>query len=117
MSDDARNHIIFLRPAVSTKDPLTYDVLKRKLVAYKGRRLTLVDFAYLFRHTDLLFKVVNFRYGIFHSTNYVSGLAFAEQFPNDRNRLCSSGNNQFTIDWNVSEDDGRSLEKFLKVFL
>ncbi|MCI0559143.1 MAG: GMC family oxidoreductase [Nitrososphaera sp.] len=114
---DYRNHILFLRPAISMKDPLTYDVLKRKLIAYRGRNLKLREIAYLFRHPDLLFEAVNFRYGLFHSTSYVSGLTFAEQLPSDRDRIVCSGNNRFTIEWNISKDDGRSLEKFLRVFL
>jgi choline dehydrogenase-like flavoprotein len=98
------------------KDPLTYDILKRKLVAYRGRKLQLVDIAYLLRHRDLLLEAVNFKYGIFHSTNYVAGMTFSEQFPNVRSRMFCSGDNKFTIDWNISRDDSRSLEKFLNVF-
>lgn len=115
-SSDFRNHIVFLRPAISMKDPLTYDVLKRKLIACRGRNLKPREIAYLFRHPDLFFEAVNFRYGLFHSTSYVSGLTFAEQLPGDRDRIVCSSNNRFTIEWNISKDDGRSLEKFLRVF-
>jgi choline dehydrogenase-like flavoprotein len=115
-SSDFRNHVLFLRPAISMKDPLPYDILKRKLVAYRGRKLKLIDIAYLLRHGDLLLDAVNFKYGLFHSTNYVAGLTFSEQFPYDRNRMFCSGDNKFTIDWNISRDDSSSLEKFLNVF-
>ena len=115
-SSEYRNHVLFLRPAVSMKDPLTYDILKRKLVSYRGQNLKLVDFAYLLRNTDLLFEAVNFKYGIFHSANYVSGLIFGEQLPNDKHRMYFGENNQFTIGWTVSKEDARSLEKFLNVF-
>jgi choline dehydrogenase-like flavoprotein len=98
------------------KDPLTYDILKRKLVAHRGRKLNLADMVYLLRHRDLLFEAVNFKYGISHSTNYVAGLTFSEQFPYDGSRMYCSGDNKFTIDWNISRDDSRSLEKFLNVF-
>jgi hypothetical protein len=98
------------------KDPLIYDFLKRRLVAYRGRGLKLVDIVYLLRHTDLLFDAVNFKYGLFYSTNYVSGLTFVEQFPSDQYGIFSSGNDQFTIEWDISKDDSQSLEKFLKIF-
>lgn len=116
-SSDFRNHILFLRPAISMKDPLTYDVLKRKLVAYKGRHLKPAEIAYLLRHPDLLFEAVNFRYGAFQSANYVSGLIFAEQLPNNRDRIFCSNDNQYTIEWNISRDDSRSIRKFLRVFV
>lgn len=116
-SSDFRNHILFLRPAISMTDPLTYDILKRKLVAYKGRHLKLTEIAYLLRHPDLLFEAVNFRYGAFQSTNYVSGLIFAEQLPNDRDRMFCSGDNRYAIEWNISQEDRRSIEKYLSVFI
>src|SRR6185369_4758050 len=34
---DFHNHILYLRPATSMKDPGTYDDLKRKLVTYRGK--------------------------------------------------------------------------------
>ena len=111
-----RNHILFLRPAISMKDPLVYDFLKRKLVAYKGQNLRSTDIAYLLRHTDLLFDAVNFKFGILHSTRYVSGLTFTEQFPNDQNRIFRPDPDRFAIQWDISHDDSQSIEQFLKVF-
>lgn len=111
-----RNHILFLRPAISMKDPLVYDFLKRKLVAYKGQNLRAADIAYLFRHLDLLFDAVNFKYGIIHSTRYVSGLTFAEQFPSDQCRMFRKDPDRLSIQWDVSKDDSQSIEKFLSVF-
>lgn len=113
---DFRNHILFLRPAISMKDPLVYDFLKRKLVAYKGQHLQPSDIAYLLRHTDLLFDAVNFKFGIIHSTRYVSGLIFAEQFPSDQYRIFRHNPERLAIQWGASKDDSQSIEKFLKTF-
>ena len=111
-----KNHIIYLRPAISMKDPLAYDFLKRRLVGYKGKKLNIADIAYLFRHTDLLFDAVNFKFGLFNSTRYVSGLTFLEQFPDDQYSIACSHNGKFSIKWKVSENDSQSLMKFLKSF-
>jgi choline dehydrogenase-like flavoprotein len=113
---DSRNHILYLRPALSMKDPGTYDFLKRKLVAYRGRSLTPLDIAYLVRHGDLLFDAINFKFGLSYSTSYVSGLVFAEQFPDENGRMCRLDNGAFGIKWTVSDEDCRSLEKFLATF-
>ncbi len=113
---DRRNHILYLRPAISMKDPGTYDVLKRKLVTYKGKSLSPVDIAHLVRHADLLFDAVNFKYGLSYSTSYVSGLVFFEQFPDDNAQICQLDNGKFKITWSVSENDYHSLEKFLTIF-
>lgn len=113
---DFRNHILFLRPAISMKDPLVYDFLKRKLVAYKGQHLRPADIAYLLRHTDLLFDAINFKYGIVHSTRHVSGLTFAEQFPGDEYRIFRHDPGRLTIQWGVSRADSQSIEKFLRGF-
>ena len=113
---DFRNHILYLRPAISMKDPSSYDFLKRRLVSYRGRTLGPLDFVYLLQHADLLFDAVNFKYGLFHSTRYVSGLVFAEQFPDQDDRISLLDNGKFTIKWNFSEADRRSLEKFISVF-
>jgi len=113
---DFRNHILYLRPALSMKDPSTYDFLKRKLVSYRGRALGPLDFVYLLRHADLLFDAVNFKYGLSHSSRYVSGLVFAEQFPDKEARMSALDNGRFRIGWNFSEQDGQSLEKFIAVF-
>jgi hypothetical protein len=83
---DSHNHILFLRPAISMKDPGTYDFLKQKLVAYRGRRLSPLDIAGLVRHSDLLFDVINFKFGLSYSTSYVSGLVFAESFAGSQQR-------------------------------
>jgi hypothetical protein len=113
---DFRNHILYLRPAISMKDPSSYDFLKRRLVSYRGRRPSALDFVQLLRHADLLFDAVNFRYGFSHATRYVSGLVFAEQFP-DRDACMSLFDGAtFTIKWNFSEADSRSLDKFIAVF-
>lgn len=113
---DWRNHILFLRPAISMKDPSAYDVLKRKLVASRGRSLGPLDFAYLLRHADLLFDVVNFRYGLSYSTSYVSGLVFAEQTPDQSDRLRELDSGKFGIKWTLSAGDCLSLEKFVAMF-
>jgi hypothetical protein len=113
---DSRNHILYLRPALSMKDPGVYDFLKRKLVAYRGRSLSPLDMVYLVRHADLLFDAINFKYGLSYSTRYVSGLVFAEQLPDENDRIRQLDNEKFRIKWSVSDKDCRSLEKFLGVF-
>jgi choline dehydrogenase-like flavoprotein len=112
---DFRNHILYLRPAISMKDPSSYDFLKRRLVSYRGKTLGALDFLYLLRHADLLFDAVNFKYGLSHSTRYVSGLVFAEQFPGDA-RLSLPDAGRFAIKWNFSAADRRSLESFIATF-
>jgi len=111
-----RNHILYLRPALTMKDPGAYDFLKRKLVAYRGKFLSPLDLAYLVRHADLLFDAVNFRYGLSYSTRYVSGLVFAEQFPDENRRIRRLEDGKFGIKWAVSPEDCRSLEGFLAAF-
>jgi choline dehydrogenase-like flavoprotein len=101
---------------MSMKDPVAYDFLKRKLVAYKGRAVTARDLLYLARHPDLLFDAVNFRYGLAYSTPCVSGLVFAEQLPDENRRIRRLEDGRFGINWNVSEDDSNSLENFLATF-
>jgi choline dehydrogenase-like flavoprotein len=113
---DSRNHILYLRPAISMKDPSAYDFLKRKLVAGRGRSVSPLDFAQLLRHPDLLFDAVNFRYGILHSTRYVSGLVFAEQTPDRNERLHQRDDGKIGVNWTFSAQDRRSLEKFLAAF-
>ena len=113
---DGRNHILYLRPAISMKDPGTYDVLKRKLVTYKGRSLSLCDIADLVRHPDLLFDAINFKYGISSSTSYVSGLVFFEQFPNEHSQIRRLCNGKFGIKWGLSDTDSQSLKKFLTLY-
>jgi len=113
---DSRNHILYLRPAISMKDPGTYDYLKRKLVAYRGKSLGALDAVYLMRHADLLFDAVNFKYGLLHSTRYVSGLVFSEQFPDENGRIIRLDDGRFGIRWTVSGKDCRSLEKFLAIY-
>jgi choline dehydrogenase-like flavoprotein len=113
---DSRNHILYLRPALTMKDPGTYDFLKRKLVAHRGRFLSVLDAAYLLRHADLLYDAVNFRYGLSYSTRYVSGLVFAEQFPDENRSMRLLDGGKFGIKWTVSPEDCRSLEKFLAAF-
>ena len=113
---DFRNHILYLRPATSMKDPSSYDFLKRRLVSYRGRTLGPLDFVYLLRHADLLFDAINFKYGLSLSTRYVSGLVFAEQFPDEDARMSLLDNGKFTVKWKFSEADSRSLEKFISIF-
>ena len=111
-----RNHILLLRPAISMKDPASYDFLKRKLSAYRGRFLRPMELGYLLWHADLLFDAVNFKYGFSSSTSYVSGLVFAEQEPEDESGIFYSGNGRFDVRWRVTDKDCRSLDKFLKTF-
>jgi hypothetical protein len=111
-----RNHIVFLRPAISMKDPVLYDFLKRKFVGYKGKRLSLSDLAYLFKHTDLLYEAVNFKFGLFGKTDYVSGLTFSEQHPSLENCLVDGGDGKYEIRWKVSEEESHTVAAFLKSF-
>jgi len=109
-----RNHIVYLRPAISMKDPLIYDFLKRKLVGYKGKHLSLSDIAYLFRHSDLLYEAVNFKFGLFNTTRYVSGLTFIEQSPGDGHQICADGTDRYKVHWSVTKNDDASALAFLK---
>jgi len=111
-----RNHILYLRPAISMKDPGTYDFLKRKLVAHRGKSLNLRDIAYLVRHGDLLFDALNFKYGLSYSARYVSGLVFSEQLPDINSVVHRPNDGTFRIKWSVSEEHCRSLERFLELF-
>jgi choline dehydrogenase-like flavoprotein len=113
---DFRNHVLYLRPALTMKDPAEYDYLKRKLVAYRGGFLGPLDIAYLVRHADLLFDAVNFKYGLLHLTRHVSGLVFSEQLPDENLRMRRIENGKYGINWTVSAEDCRSLEKFLAIF-
>ena len=112
-----KNHILYLRPAITMKDPLQYDVLKRKLVGYKGKKLKISDMIYLFRHSDLLYEAVNFKYGLFPVTRYVSGLTFLEQTPNERDSISLAGNGRYSIKWGVSPQDGESARRFMEAFM
>jgi choline dehydrogenase-like flavoprotein len=113
---DCRNHILYLRPALSMKDPAVYDFLKRRLVTHRGRSLGARDLAYLVRHADLLFDAINFKYGLSYSPRYVSGLVFAEQSPDDGARMHQLANGTFAVNWSVSDRDCASVEKFLGKF-
>ena len=113
---DYRNHILYLRPALSMKDPGAYDFLKRKLVTSRGRSLSPLDMINLVRHADLLFDAINFKYCLSYSTSHVSGLVFAEQLPDAYARLRQLENGNFTIKWTVSDNDCRSLQKFLSIY-
>lgn len=115
-SVDFRNHILYLRPAVSLKDPATYDILKRKLVSYRGRKLGALEIAYLIRHPDLLFEALNFKFGLTYATHYVSGLVFAEQLPQEDASIALLDKGKFAVNWSVSQRDAGSLEKFLSLF-
>src|SRR5207247_9099638 len=99
------------------KDPGTYDFLKRRLVTYRGGSLSPLDMVYFVRHADLLFDAINFKYVLSYSTSYVSGLVFAEHFPDENARIRQLDNGKFSIKWSVSDKDCRSLEKFLAIFL
>lgn len=111
-----QNHILYLRPAITMKDPFLYDNLKRKLVGYKGKKIKLTDIFYLFKHIDLLYEAVNFRFGLFNSTRYVSGLTFLEQLPNHENSITPHGNDRFSINWKISKNEELSSIKFLETF-
>lgn len=113
---DGRNHILYLRPAISMKDPGTYDVLKRKLVTYKGKSISPLDIVRLVRHADLLFDAINFKYGLSYSTSYVSGLVFFEQFPDDNAQIRQLDTGKFGIKWGISDTDCQSLKKFLALY-
>lgn len=113
---DHKNHILYLRPAISMKDPLIYDFLKRKLVAYKGQQLNISDIWYLLKHSDLFYEAVNFKFGLFNSTKYISGLTFLEQFPNAQDSITCNQSGKFSIKWEISKKDSHSIEKFIKTF-
>ena len=112
-----RNHILFLRPAVTMKDPLIYDSLKRKLVGYKGKRLKIKDIYYLFFNSDLLYEAINFKFNIFKKTRYVSGLVFSEQLPSESQYMESVGDNMFEINWKISVEEADSVQIFVQEFL
>lgn len=112
-----KNHILYLRPAITMKDPLKYDVLKRKLVGYKGKKLRLSDIMYLLNHSDLLYEAVNFKYGLFPVTRHVSGLTFLEQTPNERDSISLTSNGRYSIKWGVSSQDGQSARFFMEAFM
>ena len=111
-----QNHILFLRPAVTMKDPLLYDYLKRKLVGYKGKNIKLSDISYLFKHVDLLYEAVNFRFGLFNTTRCVSGLTFLEQWPNHEDNITLQGSDHFAVNWKISKKDELSSVRFLETF-
>lgn len=111
-----QNHILYLRPAITMKDPLLYDNLKRKLVAYKGKNIGVADILYLFKHLDLLYEAVNFKFGLFNTTRHVSGLVFLEQLPNHDDNIILNGRDKYSVNWKISENDGLSAVKFLKTF-
>lgn len=113
---DGRNHILYLRPAMSLKDPRSYETLKNRLVAHRGRRLAVADVVGIARQADLLFDAVNFRFGLFSSTRYVSGFVFAEQWPDAESRIRTLADSRYAIRWRVSQDDATSLAKFLRLF-
>jgi GMC oxidoreductase/FAD binding domain len=112
-----KNHILYLRPAITMKDPLQYDVLKRKLVGYKGKRLRLSDIMYLMKHSDLLYEAVNFKFGLFPVTRHVSGLTFLEQTPNERDSIALTNDGRYSIKWGVSKEDGKSAHIFMEAFM
>lgn len=111
-----QNHILYLRPAITMKDPLHYDYLKRRLVGYKGKNIRPKDVLYLFKHLDLLYEAVNFRYGLFNTTGYVSGLTFLEQLPNHEDNISLQGRDRFSVNWKISRNDESSSIKFLETF-
>lgn len=111
-----QNHILYLRPAITMKDPMLYDNLKRKLVAYKGKNIGLTDIFYLFKHLDLLYEAVNFKFGLFNTTRCVSGLIFLEQLPNFEDNIIQQGHDRFSVNWKISQNDGVSAVKFLETF-
>ncbi|MDH3709966.1 MAG: GMC family oxidoreductase [Cyclobacteriaceae bacterium] len=111
-----QNHILYLRPAITMKDPLLYDYLKRRLVGYKGKNIKLTDIFYLFKHVDLLYEAVNFRFGLFNTTRCVSGLTFLEQLPNHEDNITLQSHDRFSINWKISQKDELSSVKFLETF-
>lgn len=111
-----QNHILYLRPAITMKDPLLYDYLKRRLVGYKGKNIGLTDILYLFKHVDLLYEAVNFRFGLFNTTRCVSGLTFLEQLPNHEDNITLQGRDRFSVNWKISQNDELSSVKFLETF-
>jgi choline dehydrogenase-like flavoprotein len=113
---DHRNHILYLRPAVSMKDPRLYEAVKNRLVAHRGSRLRGADILALMRHSDLLLDAVNFRYAIRSTTRHVSGFVFAEQWPDSASRMRALSHGGYSVSWGVSRPDRDSLEKFLVAF-
>lgn len=113
---DGRNHVVYLRPASSMKDPSSHDLLKRKLVSHRGRTLGPFDLVRLLGHGDLLFDAINFKFGLLRSTRHVSGFVFAEQFPDGDSRMSLADNGRFSVKWRFSQADCGSLEKFISVF-
>lgn len=112
-----RNHILFLRPALTMKDPLIYDSLKRKLIGYKGKRLGIKDLFYLIINSDLLYEAINFKFNLFNKTRYVSGLVFSEQLPSESQCMERVDDNSFEINWKITSDEGDSIHKFVQEFI
>jgi hypothetical protein len=112
-----RNHVVYLRPAFTLKDPGGYSELKKRLVAYRGRRLTMSDVIGLLKHADLFAEALNFRFGLFKRVRHVAGFVFAEQLPGEDNRISLNDDGQVVVRWQISAVDASSLRSFLDLFL
>ncbi len=111
-----RNHVLYLRPAFTMRNPRDYNVLKSKLVGHRGKKVTLWEKLQLIRYIDLLMESVNFRWGLFTSVRYVSGFVFSEQLAATENAVVLMDDGRFVIRWSIAPEDQRSLEDVLLAF-
>jgi len=111
-----RNHVLYLRPAFSMRNPRDYNALKNKLVGYRGRSVSLWDKLRLLRYFDLLVEAVNFRWGLVSSVSHVAGFVFAEQLPDSTDRISLRSDGNYAVHWTIRPDDETSLRQFLTAF-
>ena len=112
----ARNHVVYLRPAVSLRNPVEFDALKRRFLT-GSTRSRLRTALRMLRYADLLLDALNFRFGLFTRVRFVSGYVFADQAPDASNRITMGGDRRYSIHWDVSAEDAASLRRFLDVFV
>lgn len=114
---EGRNHALYLRPAFGLRDPVDYYDLKTKLVRYRGRKVSLVEKMQLLRYPDLFLESIASRYALHPPVRYVSGFVVAEQHPDARQRIELGERGRFDVHWGVSDDDERSIRRFISLFL
>jgi choline dehydrogenase-like flavoprotein len=111
-----RNHVVYLRPAVSLRNPVEFDALKRQYLTGSDRSRIRTALRML-GSADLLLDALNFRYGLFTRVHFVSGYVLADQAPTATNRITLDRDRRFKIRWDVSVDDAASLRRFLDTFV